>query len=262
MGPHDLFTELEAHLTANADVLVRGNPVTARPESGVDNSHPGLEFDMRNMDRGFFPGLLFTAAATVVAALVFGIVPAINASRPDLNSCLKDRGACASNPGQRRLRHTIVVGEVALAMVLLVGAGLMYRSVESLEAVDLGFEPQGVLTYRISLPQVPYDDVDKRAAALAKIESRVADLPGVKATGSTQVLPLGGQFWTSPYQVPLEAQGATRAGEADYRYVTPGLEGFFGLLPGEQGIGPQARVVGEMVMRWGRAREGIRSGLN
>ena len=174
------------------------------------------------------PVLLFTAAATVVAALVFGMVPAINASRPDLNSCLKDRGACASNPGQRRLRHTIVVGEVALAMILLVAAGLMYRSVESLEAVDLGFEPQGVLTYRISLPQVPYDDVDKRAAALAKIESKVAELPGVKATGSTQVLPLGGQFWTSPYQVPLESEGASRAGEADYRYVTPGFFEAFG----------------------------------
>ena len=169
------------------------------------------------------PVLLFTAGATVVAALVFGIVPAINASRPDLNSCLKDRGACASNPGQRRLRHTIVVAEVALAMVLLVGAGLMYRSVQSLESVDLGFEPQGVLTYRISLPQVPYDDVDERASAVAGIEKEIEALPGVKAVGSTQVLALGGQFWTSPYQVPLDADGASRAGEADYRYVTPGF---------------------------------------
>ena len=174
------------------------------------------------------PVLLFTAAATVVAAAVFGIIPAINASRPDLNSSLKDRGACASNPGQRRLRHTIVVAEVALAMVLLVGAGLMYRSMRSLEAVDLGFEPQGVLTYRVSLPQVPYDDVDERASALAEIEKRVAALPGVKAVGSTQVLPLGGQFWTSPYQVPLDADGASRAGEADYRFVTPGFFDAFG----------------------------------
>jgi predicted permease len=174
------------------------------------------------------PVLLFTAGATVAAALVFGIVPAINASRPDLNSSLKDRGACASNPGQRRLRHTIVVAEVALAMVLLVGAGLMYRSVRSLEAVDLGFEPQGVLTYRVSLPQVPYDDADERAAALAEIESEVMALPGVKAVGSTQVLPLGGQFWTSPYQIPLDADGAARAGEADYRYVTPGFFEAFG----------------------------------
>jgi predicted permease len=174
------------------------------------------------------PVLLFTAAATVAAALVFGIVPAINASRPDLNSCLKDRGACASNPGQRRLRHTIVVAEVALAMVLLVGAGLMYRSVQSLEAVDLGFEPRGVLTYRVSLPRVPYDGVAERASALAKIETEVEALPGVQAVGSTQVLPLGGQFWTSPYQVPLDAAGASRAGEADYRYVTPGFFEAFG----------------------------------
>ncbi len=168
------------------------------------------------------PVLLFTAATTVVAALIFGIIPAINASRPDLNSSLKDRGACASDPRQRRLRHTIVVAEVALAMVLLVGAGLMYRSVQSLEAVDLGFESQGVLTYRLSLPQIPYDEVEKRASVLARIEKEVEALSGVKAVGSTQVLPLGGQFWTSPYQVPLDADGASRAGEADYRFVTPG----------------------------------------
>lgn len=171
------------------------------------------------------PVLLFTACATLVSALAFGIVPAINASRPDLNVCLKDRGACASNPGQRRLRHGIVVAEVALAMMLLVGAGLMVRSVRSLEAVDLGFEPQGVLTYRVSLPQIQnsYSDEDKRAAAIAKMEEKIGALPGVGAVGATQVLPLGGQFWTSPYQVPLDATGASRAGEADFRFVTPGF---------------------------------------
>jgi len=171
------------------------------------------------------PVLLFTACATLISALAFGIIPAVNASRPDLNVCLKDRGACASNPAQRRLRHGIVVAEVALAMMLLVGAGLMVRSVRSLETVDLGFEPQGVLTYRVSLPQIQtsYNDEDKRAAALSKMEEKIGSLSGVGAVGSTQVLPLGGQFWTSPYQVPLEAAGASRAGEADYRFVTPGF---------------------------------------
>ncbi|MCL7979064.1 MAG: ABC transporter permease [marine benthic group bacterium] len=172
--------------------------------------------------------LLFTFAATVISALAFGVVPALNASRPDLNSCLKDRGACASNPGQRRLRHGIVIGEVALAMVLLVGAGLLFRSVQSLQAVDLGFEPDGVLTYRVSLPPIRYTEVEDRARALDKIEREIESLPGVKAVGSTQVLPLGGQFWTSPYEVELSAPGASRAGEADYRYVTPGFFEAFG----------------------------------
>ncbi len=108
-------------------------------------------------------------------------------------------------------------------MILLVGAGLMVRTVRALETVDLGFEPQGVLTYRVSLPLIVYDDVDKRAAAIAKLEQKVGALPGVEAVGSTQVLPFGGQFWTSPYQVPLDAEGASRVGEADYRFVSPGF---------------------------------------
>jgi putative ABC transport system permease protein len=172
--------------------------------------------------------LLFTLGATVLSALAFGVVPALNASRPDLNSCLKDRGACASNPGQRRLRHGIVIGEVALAMVLLVGAGLLFRSVQSLQAVDLGFDPAGALTYRVSLPPLRYSTVEDRARALEKIEREIEALPGVEAVGSTQVLPLGGQFWTSPYEVRLSAPGASRAGEADYRYVTPGFFEAFG----------------------------------
>jgi predicted permease len=174
------------------------------------------------------PVLLFTLGATVLSALAFGMVPALNASRPDLNSCLKDRGTCASNPGQRRLRHMIVIGEVALAMVLLVGAGIVFRSVQSMQAVDLGFEPRGVLTYRLSLPPLTYSDVEDRARALASIEKEISALPGVESVGSTQVLPLGGQFWTSPYEVALSTPGASRAGEADYRYVTPGFLEAFG----------------------------------
>ena len=174
------------------------------------------------------PVLLFTLGATVISALVFGIVPALNASRPDLNAGLKERGAQSANPGQRRLRHAIVVGEVALAMVLLVGAGALLRSVRAMQAVDLGFAPQDVLTYRLSLPALKYPEVADRAQALSEIEARVGALSGVEAVGSTQVLPLGGQFWTSPYEVALPATGASRAGEADYRYVTPGFFAAFG----------------------------------
>lgn len=174
------------------------------------------------------PVLLFTLGATVISALAFGIVPALNASRPDLNSGLKERGAFSANQRQRRLRHAIVVGEVALAMVLLVGAVALLRNVRAMQAVDLGFDPGGVLTHRLSLPPLKYPDVGDRARALADIEGRIAELPGVEAVGSTQVLPLGGQFWTSPYEVALPASGAYRAGEADYRYVTPGFFAAFG----------------------------------
>jgi putative ABC transport system permease protein len=172
--------------------------------------------------------LLFTLGATVLSALAFGLVPALNASRPDLNSSLKDRGARASNAGQRRLRQGIVIGEVALAMVLLVGAGLLYRSVQSLQAVDLGFDSHDALTFRVSLPPLRYASVEDRTRALNRIEREIETLPGVESVGSTQVLPLGGQFWTSPYEVELSTPGASRAGEADYRYVTPGFFEAFG----------------------------------
>ncbi|MEJ2483498.1 MAG: ABC transporter permease, partial [Gemmatimonadota bacterium] len=172
--------------------------------------------------------ILFTLGATVLSALAFGLVPALNASRPDLNSSLKDRGARASNSGQRRLRQGIVIGEVALAMVRLVGAGLLYRSVQSLQAVDLGFDSRDALTFRVSLPPLRYASVEDRTLALNRIEREIETLPGVESVGSTQVLPLGGQFWTSPYEVELSTPGASRAGEADYRYVTPGFLEAFG----------------------------------
>lgn len=168
------------------------------------------------------PVLLFTLAATVVAAVAFGIVPALQASRADLNRCLTGRGAGAGDRRDRRLRHGIVIAEVALAMVLLVGAGLMFRSLRAMETVDLGFEPREVLTFRVTLPPARYGTPEERSGLLAELERRVEALPGVRRAGATQVLPMGGQFWTSPYRVPARDEGELM-GEADYRWVTPGF---------------------------------------
>ncbi|MFO7587551.1 MAG: ABC transporter permease [Gemmatimonadota bacterium] len=169
------------------------------------------------------PVLLFTLAATVVAACAFGVVPALQASRPDLNRCLTGRGTSVFGPGERRLRHGIVIAEVALAMVLLVGAGLMFRSLRAMETVDLGFEPRGVLTFRVTLPPARFRSPAERSELLAKLEERIESLPGVRRAGATQVLPMGGQFWTSPYRVTDRGSGGELVGEADYRWVTPGL---------------------------------------
>ncbi len=168
------------------------------------------------------PVLLFTLAATVVAALAFGIVPALRASRPDLGRRLTGRGLGGVDPGERRLRQGIVVAEVALAMVLLVGAGLMFRSLRALEDTDLGFEPAGVLTFRVTLPPVRYATPEARSDGIARLERRIGSVPGVRRVGATQVLPMGGQFWTSPYRV-LDRPGGRIVGEADYRWVTPGF---------------------------------------
>jgi len=115
-----------------------------------------------------------------------------------------------------------VVAEVALAMILLVGAGLMFRSLRALESADLGFEPEGVLTFRVTLPPVRDETAGARSERIAELERTIESLPGVRDVGATQVLPMGGQFWTSPYRV-LDRPGGEIMGEADYRWVTPGF---------------------------------------
>ena len=101
--------------------------------------------------------LLFTAAVAVVTSLVFSLAPAVRALRVDLTDSLKDGAQGASSGGGRqRFRHALVVVEMALAVVLLVGAGLMLRSLWALQRVQLGFDPSQVLTMRLSLPQASY----------------------------------------------------------------------------------------------------------
>jgi putative ABC transport system permease protein len=132
--------------------------------------------------------LLFTIGATVFSALVFGLVPALQASKPDLNDCL------------------------------------MFRSFVALQQQDLGFEPAQVVTFRISMPggRQEYGTPDSRAAFIAELEDRVESLPGVKSAGSVQVLPLSGRFWTSPYAVDYGDEEQWRVLEADYRFASPG----------------------------------------
>ncbi len=168
--------------------------------------------------------LLFTLGATVLAALFFGVVPALQASKPHLHEVLKDRGTVSPDVRRRRLRGTLVITEVALSMVLLIGAGLMFRSFIALQKVDLGFEPENAQTFRLSLPGLKseYGGPDERALFFTRLEKRLEALPGVKAAGSIQVLPLSGRFWTSPYRTEWSSEEDWSLTEADYRFVTPG----------------------------------------
>ncbi len=177
------------------------------------------------------PVLLFTLAASVFSAVVFGLVPALQASKPDLNDCLKDRGTVSPDMRRRRLRSALVVAEVALSMVLLIGAGLMFRSFLALQKQDLGFEPSGVVTFRITMPGLrsEYGTPDGRAMFVSELEERVEALPGVKSAGGVQVLPLSGRFWTSPYSVRDADEKDWGVLEADYRFATPGYFEALGL---------------------------------
>jgi putative ABC transport system permease protein len=153
-------------------------------------------FNPIRLDRNVFA---FALAASVATAVVFGLVPALHASRCDISEALKE-GTRAASEGRRsrRLRNILVVAETALAVVLMVGAGLMLRSFTRLRQVDPGISPRGVLTMQLPLSETTYPPPDdsnpfpQRALAFyEQLLERVEVLPGVEAAGVTTMLPLG-----------------------------------------------------------------------
>ncbi|HUR58135.1 MAG TPA: ADOP family duplicated permease, partial [Opitutaceae bacterium] len=134
----------------------------------------------------------FVLVLSVVAALVFGLPPALRSTRPDLNTELKEGGRSAetSSPRANRLRNLLVIVELALALVLLVGAGLMMRSFLELRRHHPGFEPNRVLTFRAGIPPgIAGEDKDMPARFFRELLPRLAALPGVKSVGATTTLP-------------------------------------------------------------------------
>jgi putative ABC transport system permease protein len=169
--------------------------------------------------------LAFTLGITVGSAMLFGTFPALQASRPDLHRNLNDRGVRTGDRNKRSLRGALVVSEVALAMVLLIGAGLMVRSLRAVERIDLGFSPEEALSFNLTLPFARYGTIEERGKFIRRLELAAGKHPGILAAGVTSVLPLGGQFWTSPYRVERHEDGSQFGGEANYQMVTPGMFG-------------------------------------
>ena len=135
--------------------------------------------------------LIFTFALSLITGLAIGIVPAMAGSRPQLQSALQTSGrGSTSGRGQQRLRGALVVAEVALAVVLTLGAGLLLRSFMSVLAVDPGFQSAKLLTLQLTVPR-KYATPEQRTALYAQLFARLEALPGVVATGGTTRLPLG-----------------------------------------------------------------------
>jgi predicted permease len=129
--------------------------------------------------------LLFTLGVSIVAGVLFGLAPAIRTSRPDLHDTLKEGGRGTSGT-RHRAQAVFVVAEVALAVVLLVGAGLTVRSLERLWHVDRGYNPQNVLTFGLALPpSVSKETPDEFRAMLRQLPERVAQIPGIEAASIT-----------------------------------------------------------------------------
>ena len=167
--------------------------------------------------------LAFTFGVSVVTGLLFGIMPAVRASRPSLYSALAARGHGSGDPARVRTRQALVVAEVALALTLLIGAGLLLRSFANLSSVDPGFRAENVLTVDLNLPDSRYGAATRQAQFYDALIERVGALPGVHAVGAVEQLPLSGPQQSSDFRI-IGAPPPPQGDEPDAAYVsaTPG----------------------------------------
>jgi putative ABC transport system permease protein len=167
--------------------------------------------------------LLVTLSASVLTGLVFGLAPALQGSATRLQDSLKEGGSAGAGRETGWLRRTLVAAEVAIALVLLVGAGLMVRSLLALQSIDPGFDPRGVVAMEVSVAGTGQAAPGRRLVLYPQILERLRALPGVRAAGAINHLPIAGDIWGFPYRI--EGRPAPPPGEspvATYRAVLPG----------------------------------------
>ena len=136
--------------------------------------------------------IVFSVVLSLVTGLVFGLVPAMRLSTGRLHEAIKEGARGAAGGAVARFRHALVLAEVALAVVLLVGAGLLIRSFEKLNRVDTGFDPRNVLTYQVVFPSSRYPEVAALAGVYEQIITRTKQIPGVRGAAVSNTLPMLG----------------------------------------------------------------------
>lgn len=201
--------------------------------------------------------LAFTMAASLVTGIIFGLVPAWHASRSGAAMALKEGGRSSVGAGGQWTRSALLVGEVALSLVLLVGAALLLRSFSKLTNVDPGFNPDGVLAFQVSLPAGAYGDDAKVQQYFDTLLERLSATPSVKSASAVQSLPIRGSYVLS---VVIKGQPTPKPGEepsANYRAVTPEYFATLGIpiLRGraftrqDSGTSPKVAMVDEAFVR-------------
>ncbi|MBZ5679130.1 MAG: ABC transporter permease [Acidobacteriia bacterium] len=168
---------------------------------------------------------LFTLAAAIATGIITGLVPAWHLSRPNVNDALKEGGRSSSlSVGRNRLRRLLVISEVALSLVLLVGAGTMVKGFQAMVASDMGFDRSHVLTFHVALPEAKYRDKDRVRAYYDRVLRDIGALPGVESAACVTSLPSGWNWNWVEYAAegkPPAAPGETPS--AISQVVTPGF---------------------------------------
>lgn len=165
--------------------------------------------------------LAFTTLTTALAGMLLGVLPALAASRTDPAAALHETSG-RSGGGRRRLRAVLVVGEIAAALVLVIGAALLVRSYAELSSVDPGYQVEGVLTTRLTLPAADYADTEV-APFFRRLFERVDGLPGVVAAGAVSNLPLATDLGDLNFDIEgRETPADGVSSKADWQAVTPG----------------------------------------
>ncbi|HEY8184857.1 MAG TPA: ABC transporter permease [Pyrinomonadaceae bacterium] len=168
-------------------IAIWGTGLVASAGSKINPMFQDVHVDLRCLG--------FTFAISILTGLTFGLAPALQISKPNLAESLKEGGRGSGPSASRnRLRSVLVVSEIAMTLVLLVCAGLLIRTVMILRNVDTGFNPKNILAMNIGLPAIKYPKPENQIAFYKQVLDRLATLPGVRAVGTTSVLPLSDNF--------------------------------------------------------------------
>jgi len=181
---------------------------------GLLVGHWGLALLLSLAPAGVLPGSLtldgrvmaFALVLTAATGVCFGLVPALQASRPDLDGVLKEAGRGGSGSAGHRFRDVLVVAEVTLSLVLLVGAGLLLRSAVALQRAELGFRPDHVLTAEFRLPPARYPEPRVIAAFFRQTLERLRAVPGIESAALARAVPFSGNGGSTTFQVEGEPE--------------------------------------------------------
>ena len=163
----------------------------------------------------------FALAASLLTGLLFGLMPAWHSSRLELNEALKEGGRSSGQSGGARLRSALVVAQVALSLVLLIGAGLMIQTFLRLQRVDPGFRPDDLLTARVTVSPRKFPTPESRWRFYQQLQERLDTLPGVRSSSAISNLPLAVGFFTGPYAYDAATEESWGTLSADFLTALP-----------------------------------------